>query len=223
MPTPRRLLLLTSDAALAAILPGQLALGGEFEVELTPPEAADERLAATPRPDAVLLDAALPPGPAAWCARLAGRPVLLLGQGDEETESSPLPHSAAGRAAKPLRMKELVPQLHALLASFDASPAAAIPVGPYAFHPAGRLLLGGDEKRIRLTEKEAAILLHLHQATGRAVPRDELLGEVWGYARSVTTHTLETHVYRLRRKLGALPGGSDLLRTEEGGYCLGGE
>jgi DNA-binding response OmpR family regulator len=222
MPAVRRLLLLTADPALAAILPGQLAQGGEFEAEMTPPDLADERLAATPRPDAVLLDAALPPDPASWCARLAGRPVLLLGQGAGEASPFPLPPGAAGRATKPVRMKELVPQLHALLASFDTSPAAAIPVGPFAFHPAGRLLLGNGAQRIRLTEKEAAILLHLHQATGRAVSRDELLGEVWGYARSVTTHTLETHVYRLRRKLGTLPGGSELLRTEEGGYCLAG-
>jgi hypothetical protein len=63
--------------------------------------------------------------------------------------------------------------------------------------------VGEPDRRIRLTEKEAAILLYLHRAAGRAVPRQELLDEVWGYSRAVATHTLETHVYRLRRKIEA--------------------
>ena len=220
MPAARRLLLITRDIALAALLPQQLARHGAFEAELAPPDAVASRLATTPRPDAILLDAALPPGPAAWCAELAGRPILILGHGADEEAPHPLPSGAGGRVTKPLRLQELLASLHGLLASFDSSPEAALPVGPYAFHPAGRQLLGPAGERIRLTEKEAAILLHLHRADSRPVPRDELLGEVWGYARSVTTHTLETHVYRLRRKLGVQPGGEQLLLTEEGGYRL---
>ena len=221
MPAARRLLLLTQDAALAGLLPQQLARDGAFEAEPVRPEALAARLAVPPRPDAVLLDAALPPGPAAWCRELAGRPILLLGHGAGE-EGLHLPPGAAGRVAKPVRVKELLASLHTLLASFDASPEAALPVGPYAFHAAGRQLMGPGSARIRLTEKEAAILLHLHRAEGRPVAREDLLGEVWGYARTVTTHTLETHVYRLRRKLAAAPGGEALLLTEEGGYRLAG-
>ena len=122
--------------------------------------------------------------------------------------------------SKPLRLPELVPRVLALLARFDASPDAAIALGPYAFHPVARLLEGQAGLRIRLTEKEAAILLHLHRAAGRPVGREELLGEVWGYSRAATTHTLETHVYRLRRKIETDPRAARLLVTEEGGYRL---
>lgn len=222
MPAARHLLLLTRDAALAAVLPQQLAHGGAFEMEVAGPEEAEGQLS---RPEIILLDAAAPPGPAHWCGllggKLGGRRVLILGHGPEEEAPFPLPDGAAGRVAKPLRVAELVQRLHSLLASLDASPEAAIPLGPYAFHPTGRLLLAKPDRRIRLTEKEAAILLYLHRAEGRAVPREELLGEVWGYSREAATHTLETHVYRLRRKIETDPRASRLLLTEEGGYRLG--
>jgi DNA-binding response OmpR family regulator len=140
----------------------------------------------------------------------------LLGGG------GPLPEGVTERLAKPVRVPELLSRLHALLAVFEASPGAAIALSGYAFHPVAKLLEGKGGARIRLTEKEAAILLYLHRAGGRAVPRAELLGEVWGYSSAVTTHTLETHVYRLRRKIEPDPQQARLLVTEEGGYRLGG-
>ncbi len=212
MPLPRRILLLTDDAALARLLPPQLEREGGFALRVAAAagEAREE--------EAVLLDAALPPGPAANLARLgAGRLVLLLGHGAGEAPDAPLPSGAAERVAKPLRVSALVPRLRVRLASFEASPEAAIPLGPFRFHPAARLLTTLEGVRIRLTETEAAILAYLHRAGGRAVPREELLGEVWGYSAAVATHTLETHVYRLRRKLGEA---AELLRREDGGYRI---
>ena len=220
----RRILLLTEDAALAALLPPRLAqdsaAGRRFEAEATSPEAGLVQLTeAAGRIDATLLDAAAAPGPAHWGKKLreagGGRPVLLLG-GDAE-----LPEGITERVAKPVRVPELLARLHALLAVFEASPEAAIALPGYAFHAAAKLLQGADGVRIRLTEKEAAILLYLHRAGGRAVPRAELLGEVWGYSSAVTTHTLETHVYRLRRKIEPDPQVARLLLTDEGGYRLG--
>lgn len=216
MPGPRPLLLLTEDAALAALLPAQLAQGTEFRAEPALPEAGPRRLAeAAARFDATLLDAAATPGPAHWAAALslpsAGRPILLLG-GEGEAGLPSL--------SKPVRLPALVARLHALLAAFDASPEAGIRLGGHVFHPASRLLSGPGGERLRLTEKEAAILLHLHRAAGRAVPRAELLGEVWGYSAAIATHTLETHIYRLRRKLEKTPELAGLLVTEEGGYRL---
>ena len=73
---------------------------------------------------------------------------------------------------------------------------------------------------MKLTEKETAILAFLHRTRQRAVPRQELLREVWGYNPAVTTHTLETHVYRLRRKIEEIPAKARLLITEPGGYRL---
>jgi len=218
----RRILLLTEDAALAALLPPRLAQGSQFQAEAMPPEAGCALLAeAAGRIDASLLDAATPLGPAHWGPLLqeagGGRPVVQLG-GQADT----LPEGITERVAKPVRVPELLARLHALLATFEASPGAAIALPGYAFHPAGKLLEAPDGARIRLTEKEAAILLYLHRAGRRAVPRGELLGEVWGYSSLVTTHTLETHIYRLRRKIEADPQEARLLLTDEGGYRLGG-
>lgn len=226
MPGNRRILLLTEDATLAALLPQRLeqesASGRRFEVEAIAPEAGLAQLAAAAgRIDATLLDAAASPGPAHWGPPLraagGGRPVLLLG-GEAE---APLPEGITERIAKPVRAPELLARLHAVLATFEASPEAAIALAGYAFHPAAKLLEGKGGTRIRLTEKEAAILLYLHRAGGRPVPRAELLGEVWGYSSAVTTHTLETHVYRLRRKIEPDPSQARLLLTDEGGYRLG--
>ena len=212
MPLPRRILLLTDDAALARILPPQLEREGGFALRTAsrPEDAGDA--------EAVLLDAALPPGPAENLRALGGgRPVLLLGHAPGEGRDAPLPAGAAERLAKPLRMAALVPRLRARLASFEASPEAAIALGPFRFHVAARLLTTLEGARIRLTETEASILAYLHRAGGRAVPREELMGQVWGYSAAVATHTLETHVYRLRRKLGEA---ADLLRREDGGYRI---
>ena len=86
--------------------------------------------------------------------------------------------------------------------------------------PAGRqgaVIDGG--KKIRLTEKETAILeTSIAPATRRS--REELLAEVWGYNAGVTTHTLETHVYRLRQKIEPNPAAARILLTEAGGYKL---
>ncbi|MDB5415523.1 MAG: DNA-binding response regulator [Rubritepida sp.] len=226
MPGHRRLLLLTLDAGLAAVLPPQLAQGTDFQAEVATPAEGEARLAeAAGRIDATLLDAAAAPGPSHWGPLLreagGGRPVILLGHAPEEVAPHPLPPGIADRVSKPVRLPELVTRLHALLAVFETSPDAAIPLGLYAFHPAAKLMQGEDGRRIRLTEKEAAILLYLHRA-GRAVPRSELLGEVWGYSNAVTTHTLETHIYRLRRKIEPDPQTARLLLTDEGGYRLGG-
>ena len=81
-------------------------------------------------------------------------------------------------------------------------------------------VVAASGKRLRLTEKEAAILKFLYRAGGKPVPRQILLNEVWGYNSAVTTHTLETHIYRLRQKIEPDPTNSRLLLTEGGGYRL---
>ncbi len=216
MPASRRLLLLTEDEALAALLPAQLAQGTDFRALAAAPEQGPARLGDTgARVDATLLDAAAAPGPLHWAETLrgpsAGRPILLIGG-----------EGAAGlpSLSKPVRLAELVVRMNALLAAFEASPQAGIRLGGHVFHPTSRLMLTPGGARIRLTEKEAAILLYLHRAAGRAVSRGELLGEVWGYSAAVATHTLETHIYRLRRKIEQAPELARLLVTEEGGYRL---
>ncbi|MCR6629453.1 MAG: response regulator transcription factor [Magnetospirillum sp.] len=118
--------------------------------------------------------------------------------------------------AKPVRLGPLLARVEDALRT---APAAAVMLGPWRFHAAARLLEDAHGGKVRLTDKEAAILEHLHRAGG-VVARETLLAEVWGYSEAVTTHTLETHIYRLRRKIEADPANAALLITEPGGYRL---
>ncbi|MEQ9350106.1 MAG: response regulator transcription factor, partial [Alphaproteobacteria bacterium] len=122
--------------------------------------------------------------------------------------------------AKPFRLNVLLARMRAQLRQHEQSEDAVFTIGPYSFRPAQKLLLDeANNKKIRLTEKETQILRYLYRA-GKVVGRDTLLGEVWGYNAAVTTHTLETHVYRLRQKIEADPSNAALLVTEPGGYKL---
>ena len=114
----------------------------------------------------------------------------------------------------------LLARIRAQLRSHEASEDAMFRVGPYEFRPSAKLLVDEKGKKIRLTEKETNILKYLYRAGEKAVSREELLAEVWGYNAGVTTHTLETHVYRLRQKIEPEPGSAKLLLTEAGGYRL---
>lgn len=82
------------------------------------------------------------------------------------------------------------------------------------------LWLAPGEDALRLTEKEVEILRFLHEARGETVTRDELLQKVWAYAKDVETHTLETHIYRLRQKIEADPAMPKILLTRENGYAV---
>jgi DNA-binding response OmpR family regulator len=137
-------------------------------------------------------------------------PVLLLAS----AETAEL-RDGLVRLAKPFRITALVQALGKLLAHPGGD--APFRIGPYDFHPSAKLLVDG-ERKVRLTEKETNILRYLRTASG-IVPRQTLLGEVWGYGPQVTTHTLETHIYRLRKKIETNPE-APILVTEDGGYRL---
>jgi DNA-binding response OmpR family regulator len=98
--------------------------------------------------------------------------------------------------------------------------AAVFATGQFTFRPSAKLLLdSATNRRFRLTDKETAILKFLYRAGAKSVTRPVLLENVWGYGSEVETHTLETHIYRLRQKL-ANPADGPLLITEAGGYRL---
>ena len=111
-------------------------------------------------------------------------------------------------------------RIRVLLQQYEQSEDAILRFGPYMFNPASKLLLTKQDELIRLTEKETNILKFLYQAKERVVQRDTLLHEVWGYNAGVTTHTLETHIYRLRQKIETDPSSASFLVTEDGGYRL---
>jgi len=229
MAGPRPLLIVDDDAALRATLAEQLALDGEFAPAEAATAAEAERMLTGPdaRFDAVLLDIGLPDGDGRdLCARLRKQglkiPIIMLTGADAEADVvRGLDAGANDYIAKPFRLNELLARLRAQLRVFDNSEDAVFTIGPYMFRPSAKLLLEPNRNRkIRLTEKESAILKYLYRAGGRPVGRQVLLNEVWGYNSAVTTHTLETHIYRLRQKIEPDPSNARLLLTEGGGYRL---
>jgi DNA-binding response OmpR family regulator len=137
-------------------------------------------------------------------------PFLLLTDGETETSLESL--------ARPFRISALLARLHTLNTHHAPADDAGVRIGPYTFHPSAKLLQA-DGRKVRLTEKETNILKFLHASSG-TVPRDILLHEVWGYSPAVATHTLETHIYRLRKKIEQDPANAQILLTEGGGYRL---
>ncbi|HEX5452289.1 MAG TPA: response regulator transcription factor [Stellaceae bacterium] len=220
-----RILIVVDDPALRRSLAEQLDASAEF-VGRDCDSAAAPRLLREERSDAVLLDGDLPDAARYKLCRLirqAGRhiPIVMMtaaGQApDPTTEGSP---EADDYLAKPFRLSDLLARLRVQLARSRTGAGAAVAIGGYTFRPGSKLMVDdGDGRTVRLTDKEAAILEYLHRA-GRVIDRDTLLGEVWGYNEGVTTHTLETHVYRLRRKIERDPGHAEILVTEAGGYRL---
>ena len=121
---------------------------------------------------------------------------------------------------KPFAFKELLARVRAQRRQHEASEDAVFSVGPYSFRPGSKMLTGANARKVRLTEKETAILRFLYRAGQMPVSRETLLQEVWGYNSGVTTHTLETHIYRLRQKIEKDAANPEILDTEAGGYKL---
>lgn len=226
MTRKRTLLLIDDDLDLSATLAEQLELTGEFLAVTAQTAAAGIEHAKSSGPDLILLDIDLPDidGREACKAMrangFAGPIIMLTGQDTDSDTVRGLDAGANDYVTKPFRFGVLLARVRAHLRSHDQTDVANLKIGPYEFKPATRTLLDGAGKRIRLTDKEAAILRYLYRAGTKAVPRDELLREVWGYNAAVTTHTLETHIYRLRQKIEPIGGRTDLLITEGGGYRL---
>ena len=223
----KRILLVDDDAALRQSLAEQLRLFEEFTtVEADSGSAALEAIKGD-HVDAVLLDIGLPDMDGREVCRLLRRngvsaPIIMLTAADSDADAIlGLDSGANDYVTKPFRLNVLMARLRAQLRLHEQSETAVFAIGPYSFRPAAKLLVDeASGRKIRLTEKETAILKYLYRAGDRVVGRDTLLGEVWGYNAGVTTHTLETHVYRLRQKIERDPSNSELLVTEAGGYKL---
>ncbi|MBM3570876.1 MAG: response regulator transcription factor [Alphaproteobacteria bacterium] len=225
--TGKKILLLDDDAALRETLAEQLQLHEEFAtVQADNGHGALERIKAE-HFDIVLLDVGLPDMDGREVCRLMRRagfksPIVMLTGADTDADTIlGLDAGANDYIAKPFRIGVLLARVRAQLRQHEQSYDAVFTVGPYSFRPSAKLLLdGARNKKIRLTEKETAILKYLYRAGDRVVSRDVLLNEVWGYNAGVTTHTLETHVYRLRQKIERDPAHAVILVTEAGGYRL---
>ncbi|WP_259781802.1 response regulator transcription factor [Aestuariispira ectoiniformans] len=225
--TGKKILLVDDDNALRQSLAEQLRLHEEFDTveEATATEGVER--AKTEHFDAILLDVELPDMDGREACRLLRRnevkcPIIMLtAHSTDSDQILGLDSGANDYISKPFRLNVLLARLRAQLRQHEQSEDAVFTIGPYTFQPSAKILLDDENgQKIRLTEKETAILKYLYRAGDKVIARDTLLGEVWGYNAGVTTHTLETHVYRLRQKIERDPGNAQILVTEPGGYKL---
>lgn len=223
----KKVLLIDDDTALRQALAEQLRLHEEFQTQEAETGAAGLEKAKGDYFDAIVLDVGLPDMDGREVCRLLRRagikaPIIMLtaSSGDAD-QILALDSGANDFITKPFRLGVLLARLRAQLRSHEQREDAVYNIGPYAFRPASKVLEDRTTgKKIRLTEKETAILKFLYRSSDRVVSRDVLLGEVWGYNAGVTTHTLETHVYRLRQKIEPDTAKAQILVTESGGYRL---
>ena len=222
----KNLLLVDDDEDLREALAEQLIMTEDFEVfEAGNGAEAMDRVKAS-HFDLIILDVGLPDTDGRELCRLMRKqgvkaPVLMLTGHDSDADTIlGLDAGANDYVTKPFKFPVLLARIRAQLRQHEQSEDAVFALGPYTFKPAMKTLVTEDERKIRLTEKETNILKYLYRAPEGVVPRDVLLHEVWGYNAGVTTHTLETHIYRLRQKIEPEPSNARLLVTESGGYRL---
>ncbi|WP_417673970.1 response regulator transcription factor [Pseudodonghicola sp.] len=226
MPQTKKILLVDDDEDLRDALGEQLIMTEDFEVtEAGDGHAAMEKVKGNLF-DLVILDVGLPDTDGRELCRLMRKqgvkaPILMLTGHDTDADTIlGLDAGANDYVAKPFKFPVLLARIRAQLRQHEQSEDAVFQLGPYTFKPAMKMLITGDDRKIRLTEKETNILKYLYRAPESVVPRDILLHEVWGYNAGVTTHTLETHIYRLRQKIEPDPSNARILVTEAGGYRL---
>ncbi|HSD35514.1 MAG TPA: response regulator transcription factor [Alphaproteobacteria bacterium] len=223
----KKILLVDDDTTLRQSLAEQLARLEEFLTEEADTGEAALARAKNGQYDAVLLDVGLPDMDGREVCRLMRRagfaaPVIMLTGADSDSDTVlGLEAGANDYVTKPFRFNVLLARLRAQLRQHEQSEEAVFIIGPYTFRPSQKLLVEeAARKKIHLTEKETAILKYPYRTGGQVVGREKLLGEVWGFNAAVTTHTLETHVYRLRQKIEKDPSRAEILVTEAGGYRL---
>jgi DNA-binding response OmpR family regulator len=222
----RRILIVDDDRDLRSALGEQLSLHPEFAVFEAGDVAGAREVVSSHNPDLIIMDIGLPDMDGREAVRILRsegykRPVILLTGRDSDADTViGLEAGANDYIVKPFRFAVLLARIRVQMRQHEASSEAEFQIGKYLFRPANKVLVDERGGKLRLTEKEAAILRVLHQAERQSVARDTLLREVWGYNANVTTHTLETHIYRLRQKIEANPGEAQLLVTDGGGYKL---
>ena len=226
MPNARKILIVDDDTDLRDTLVEQLSLHEEFEASAVDTGAKGASAAKANAPDLVLMDVGLPDTDGREVVRSLRKggfkaPIIMLTGHDTDSDTIlGLESGANDYVAKPFRFAVLLARIRAQLRQHEASEDAVFSVGPYSFRPGSKMLTGANARKVRLTEKETAILRFLYRAGQLPVSRETLLQEVWGYNSGVTTHTLETHIYRLRQKIEKDAANPEILVTEAGGYKL---
>ena len=232
----KRLLIVESDDTLGEALSEQLTLSGEFTVQTVATIANAIEIAKRNRFDLVLIDADPPAADGqgdleprgdlerirhfVLMSDIKAPIIMLVAQGTSLEAPTRADESAGHFVTKPVRFSVLLARIHAILDPHGRRDAACSTIGPYRFQPAMNRLIHDNGSVIQLTPKETAILQFLNEAEASIVNREILLREVWGYNEGVTTHTLETYIYRLRRKMQSGQACGDILLSKAGGYGL---
>lgn len=226
MSTARRVLIVDDDEDLRDSLKDQLILHDEFDVATAGTASNGMELAKSDHFDLVVFDVSLPDMDGREAVRLLRKSgfktpiVMLTGNVSDADQILGLDAGANDYITKPFKFAVLLARIRAQLRQHEQSEDAVFAIGQYTFKPASKLLIDEKGSKIRLTEKETSILKYLYRSGDKVVSRELLLHEVWGYNAGVTTHTLETHIYRLRQKIEKDPSNAELLVTETGGYKL---
>jgi DNA-binding response OmpR family regulator len=226
MTTAKKILIVDDDDQLRETLKEQFALHGEFSIIDAASATTGLKMVRGEHVDLVILDVNMPDMDGREACKIMRRngyrgPIIMLtAQGSDADMILGLDSGANDYVSKPFRFGVLLARIRAHLRQHEQSEDAVFKLGPYTFKPSAKLLLTMENKKVRLTEKETSILKYLYRAGDQAVGRDILLHEVWGYNAGVTTHTLETHIYRLRQKIERDPSNAEILVTETGGYKL---
>ncbi len=226
MSNRRTILIVDDDTELREALVEQLALHDEFEAISVDSGTRAVQEAKSGQIDLVIMDVGLPDLDGREVVRILRKngfkaPIIMLTGHDTDSDTIlGLESGANDYVAKPFRFAVLLARIRAQLRQHEASEDAVFTIGPYTFRPSSKVLLTPKGTKVRLTEKETAILRYLYRAGQKPVSRETLLQEVWGYNSGVTTHTLETHIYRLRQKVEKDAAAPAILVTEAGGYKL---
>jgi len=224
--TARKILIVDDDNDLREALIEQLSLYEEFETIEGDSAARGIQLARAELIDLLVMDVGLPDMDGREAVKLLRKggfkaPIIMLTGHDTDSDTIlGLEAGANDYMVKPFKFAVLLARIRAHLRQHEQSEDATFAIGQYTFRPSSKMLTEESGGKIRLTEKETAILKFLYRAGDKSVTRDVLLHEVWGYNSGVTTHTLETHIYRLRQKIERDPSNAELLVTESGGYKL---
>jgi DNA-binding response OmpR family regulator len=226
MTTARKILIVDDDEDLRETLKDQLVLHDEFEVTTAGNASKGMELAKSDHFDLVVFDVSLPDMDGREAVRNLRKSgfktpiVMLTGNVSDADQILGLDAGANDYITKPFKFAVLLARIRAQLRQHEQSEDAVFGIGHYTFKPASKLLIDEKGTKIRLTEKETSILKYLYRSGEKVGSRETLLHEVWGYNAGVTTHTLETHIYRLRQKIEKDPSNAELLVTETGGYRL---
>jgi DNA-binding response OmpR family regulator len=226
MPNRQRILIVDDDPGLLDTLTEQFSVHGEFEAVAVENGIKGVQAAKAGQIDLVIMDVGLPDIDGREAVRILRKngfmaPIIMLTGHDTDSDTIlGLESGANDYVTKPFRFAVLLARIRVQLRQHEASKDAIFTIGPYTFPPSSKLLLNPKGNKVRLTEKETSILRYLYRAGQRPVSRETLLQEVWDYNSGLTTHTVETHIYRLRQKIEKNVAAPAILVTEAGGYRL---